>query len=101
MADLFKVRSLWSIAKAMIEHMTHNSASLILFQELVTSSLKSRHRAIVNDAISLWNKTFGTVVELDYPDELLKTLASLREVTEIDLPCFPEVDNVDVSTRDL
>ena len=101
MADLFKVRSLWSVAKATIENMSHNNASLVLFQGLVTSSLRSRHRSIVNDAISSWNKTFGTVVELEYPEELLKTLARLREITEIELPSFPEVDNVDVSIRDL
>ena len=101
MADSFKVRSLWSVAKATIENMSHNNASLILFQGLMSSSLRSRHRTIVNDAISLWNKTFGAVAELKYPDELLKTLARLREVTEIELPTFPEVENVDVSTREL
>lgn len=98
MADLSKVRRLWSVAKATIENISHNNASLILFQTLVTSSLRSRHRAIVNDAIGSWNKTFGTVVELEYPEKLLKTLARLKEVTEIELPCFPELENVDVST---
>ena len=87
------------MAKAVIETMPPNNASLMLLQELVTSSLRSRHRAIVNDAISSWNKTFGIAAQLYYPDALRIALARLRSVTEIELPTFPDAEDVDVSTQ--
>ena len=82
----------------MIDGMPHDNASLMSLQDLVNSSLRSRHRFIVNDAISLWNCTYGTAMQLDYPDALRVTLARLKSITEIKLPTFPDVEGVDVST---
>lgn len=80
-----------------IEQMTYNNDSLRLLLVLMTSSLGSRHRVIVNDAISLWNRTFGTADRLEYPDTLRITLLRLRSMTDIELPTFPDVNNADVS----
>ena len=63
----------------------------------MTSSLGSRHRVIVNDAIGLWNRTFGTANQLEYPDSLRMNLARLRSMTDIQLPTFPENDDSIVS----
>lgn len=82
-----------------IEQMTYNNDSLRLLLVLMTSSLGSRHRVIVNDAISLWNRTFGTADQLRYPDTLRITLLRLRSMTDIELPTFPEEDNADVSSE--
>ena len=65
----------------------------------MTSSLGSRHRAIVNEAIGLWNRTFGTAKQLEYPDTLRMNLARLRSMTDIQLPTFPEKDDVIVSSH--
>ena len=63
----------------------------------MTSSLGSRHGVIVNDAIGLWNRTFGTADQLEYPDSLRLNLARLRSMTDIQLPTFPEQDDAIVS----
>ena len=91
------MRNLWAAVVPVIEQMPHNSASLRSFQVLITSSLGSRHRFIVNDAIGLWNSTFGTADQLEYPDSLCMNLARLRSMTDIQLPTFPEKDDAVVS----
>ena len=91
------MRNLWAAVVPVIEQMPHNSTALRSFQALITSSLGSRHRFIVNDAIGLWNSTFGTANQLDYPDTLRVNLARLRSMTDIQLPTFPEKDDAVVS----
>lgn len=84
-----------------LEQFPPNNASLGSIQVLMTSSLGSRHRAIVSDAISLWNRTFGFADQLDYSHSLRMILARLRFISDIELPNFPEVDGVDVSAQPL
>jgi len=55
---------------------------------------------IVNDAIALWNTTFGGAEQLEYPENLRKVLSRLSKVTELQLPTFPYEDETEVgSTR--
>jgi hypothetical protein len=64
-----------------------------MIETLIVSSLKSRHKAILNDSILLWNRTFGRVDKLDYPAALRPVLLRLRTLTDIELPNFAEDDN--------
>ena len=77
--------------------MPHTNATLRQFDALVTSSLSSRHRSILNDAIALWNGTFGTAEHLEYPDDLRIALSRLSKVTDLQLPSFPDEDDTEVS----
>lgn len=88
-----QVRNLWTAIVPIVEQMPHNSTSLRSFQVLMTSSLGSRHRVIVNDAIGLWNRTFGAANQLEYPDSLRVNLARLKSMTDVQLPTFPETDD--------
>ena len=63
------------------------------------SSLSSRHRSILNDAIVLWNGTFGTAETLEYSENLRKVLSRLNKVTELQLPTFPQEADSEVSSR--
>ena len=62
----------------------------------MAASLRSRHKAILNNAILLWNLTFGRVEELEYPHALRPVLRRLRTLTEISLPNFAEEDSTEV-----
>ncbi len=64
------------------------------------SSLTSRHQAILNQSIELWNCTFGNADFLEYRDDLRTALAKLRSVTDMQLPNFPE-DDIEVCTPKL
>lgn len=62
------------------------------------SSLSSKQRAVFNEAIQLWNRTFGAAKSLEYPTALLPVLLKLRTLTDISLPTFPEGIGIDVGT---
>lgn len=63
---------------------------------LITSGLNSRHKAIVNESVLLWNRTFGLVEGLEYPDNLQPVLLKLKTLTSIYLPNFEKMDNIEV-----
>jgi len=50
------------------------------------ASFASCHRAIVNSAISLWNRLFENAGHLDYPDELKAALVQMQLHADIVLP---------------
>ena len=79
-----------------IEQLPHNRTSLESMQGIMTCSLRSRHRTIVNEAICLWNRSYGTAEGLEYPDALQGILARLRSIAVIELPSFPDVGDIDV-----
>jgi len=59
-------------------------------EPLFCSGLESRHRSIVNQAIRMWNSTFGHSKQtLEYPERLKQALQSLRPITDLQLPFFP------------
>lgn len=60
------------------------------------SSLKSRHKAFLNQSILLWNRTFGSVEELEYPLALRPVLLRLRTLTELELPNFTVDEDAEV-----
>ena len=76
-----------------------SSSSLSRYQGLVLSGLRSRHKSIVNDSISMWNCTFGCADTLEYPKDLHLTLSKLKRVAELNLPDFPEIEGDEVREK--
>ena len=70
---------------------------LLSIQELVVAGLRSRHKAIVNESIVMWNSTFGEESTVEYPGDLRTVLRKLRPMTDISLPNLLESDGEEVS----
>ena len=81
------------------------SIDLQTIQPLLVAAISSPHKRVVNDAIELWNETFGMQQSLDCPEQLLGVLrlraehadiflhgsaADVREATGEALPLFFE-----------
>lgn len=75
-----------------------DNSFLLSIQGLMASSLRSRHKSILNKSVLLWNRTFGSVESLDYPEELQTVLRKLKSIVDIQLPGFPDVDDDEVCT---
>lgn len=86
-----QVKNLWAAISIAIEAVSKLEKKLLsLIEILVISSLRSRHKAILNDAVLLWNRAFGISPVLEYPDNLLPVLSKLKCLTYLQLPNFPE-----------
>ena len=70
---------------------------LFNIQELVIAGFRSRHKAVVNESIAMWNNTFGIEDTLEYPEDLKAVMQKLRFMTELRLPTFPERTGEEVS----
>lgn len=91
---------LWTVIATAIEGLPKTDSRLLLILEsLIVSGLKSRQRTIVNEAIKMWNRTFGAVEYLEYPDTLRPVLLKLRKLTDLLLPAFPDGNDSEVSRR--
>ena len=66
-----------------------NGVLLKALTDLILAGLNSTHRPIVNSTIELWNKSFGQLNELEYPESLVPVLSKLRTMVELELPSFP------------
>ncbi|KAL2040219.1 hypothetical protein N7G274_007122 [Stereocaulon virgatum] len=92
-----KFKKLWSSIKIIMENLPDfSSSSLSRYQGLILSGLRSRHKSIVNDSISMWNCTFGFADTLEYPKDLHLTLSKLKRLAELNLPDFPETEGDEV-----
>ena len=81
-----------------IQHSAVFDTKLLLsIKELVVAGLRSRHKAIVNESIVLWNSTFGEEGTVEYPEDLKTVLRKLRPMTDISLRDLPESDGEEVS----
>ncbi|KAK2803062.1 hypothetical protein FQN50_007143 [Emmonsiellopsis sp. PD_5] len=56
---------------------------------LVTSGFESRHRSTVNKFVKLWNSSFGTLLTLEYPENVERALRQLKPFVHLLLPNFP------------
>ena len=70
---------------------------LFSIQVLIVAGFRSRHKPVVNEAIIMWNSTFGAEDTLEYPKDLKTILQKLRSLTELRLPNLPESNAEDVS----
>lgn len=85
-----------------IEHsVIFDTRFLYSIQELVVAGFRSRHKAVVNESVIMWNGTFGGQDTLEYPQDLGTILQKLRPMTELRLPNLPELDGEEVSELDL
>ena len=64
---------------------------------LITASLRSRHKTILNDAVQMWNRKFGCSGMLDYTDDLRGALLNLKLLTEVDTPGLIDEQSQQVS----
>lgn len=89
--------NLWAEVVTAIEMAPKIDGKLLLIIEtLMISSFKSKQRAVLNDLIHMWNRTFGATELLEYPPALLPFLLKLRQLTDLSLPNLPEGIDTDV-----
>ena len=89
---------MWTKVVNSIEHSgVFDTKFLFGIQELVVAGFRSRHKAVVNESIAMWNNTFGVEASLEYPKDLKTILQKLRSLTELRLPDFPERNGEEVS----
>lgn len=75
-----------------------HSTILSNLEPLLLSGLESKHRAIANAAIRLWNATFADCEDnLEYPPRIQAALLRLRRVADLQLPFFPESAESEIS----
>ncbi|OIW25935.1 hypothetical protein CONLIGDRAFT_635705 [Coniochaeta ligniaria NRRL 30616] len=59
-------------------------------EPLLCAAFKSKHRQVVNSALSLWNSVFEHIEQVEYPEKLKAVLLSLRPFVDIILPGLDE-----------
>ena len=81
---------MWAVTATIVEK-THEPSSDLLMKvhDLITAGLRSRHRAILNDAVVLWNETFGCAESLEYTTDLRRALLKIKTISEICIPGLP------------
>ena len=85
-----------------VEHsVVFDTRFLFSIQELMVAGFRSRHKAIVNQSIAMWNSTFGGEGTLEYPGDLRAILQKLRPMAELSLPNFPELSGGEVKSTSL
>lgn len=72
------------------------SSLLASVSDLLVAGLRSRHEAIVNDFIILWNQTFAKAEALEYPAALHHVLRKIRSRVDIELPGFVDNEETEV-----
>ena len=93
-----EVKQLWlKVVKSIEQSTVFDTRYLLSIQELVVAGFRSRHKAVVNETIIMWNRTFGGEGALEYPEDLRAILQKLRYMTDLRLPNFPDSIGDDVS----
>ena len=81
---------LLKICSILSSHQQDSSRTLQMLETIILSGFQSRHKSIVNSTIEMWNQSFGTKQDLQYPEKLRDVLSRLRlDVSELLLPSFP------------
>ncbi|KAI0877653.1 Rap1-interacting factor 1 N terminal-domain-containing protein [Hypoxylon argillaceum] len=88
------VKLLWDRICNLFLETTLENFQLDTIEQLLCCAFKSKHRHIVNSAVSLWNRSFENASEIQYPVTLRDVLLSLRPYVDIALP------GLDISTCD-
>lgn len=92
-----QVNQLWEVIVTAVDSLPGKDSTLLqLLENLMVSSLRSRHKSIINESIALWNRKFGVAEHLEYSDDLRAALLKLRSVTDILVPGLSEEDNIEV-----
>ncbi|KAI1355346.1 Rap1-interacting factor 1 N terminal-domain-containing protein [Xylaria sp. FL0043] len=80
------VKLLWDRICNLFSDTTLAHFQLDAIEQLLCCAFNSKHRYIVNNAVLLWNRSFDSVEEVNYPMALKNVLLSLRSYAEITLP---------------
>ena len=89
---------LWAVVATSIESVPESSNELLSdMATLITASLRSRHKTILNHAVQMWNRKFGCSERLDYTDDLRSALLDLKLLTEVDTPGLIDEQSQQVS----
>ncbi|KAI9841331.1 MAG: hypothetical protein M1837_000764 [Sclerophora amabilis] len=85
------VVKLWTtICRAIASLPSHDSGTLGDLEPIICSGLSSSRQSILNEAIAMWNSTFGAEEALEYPPKVQIVLQRLKPLVELRLPTFPE-----------
>ncbi|OJD36610.1 telomere length regulator protein [Diplodia corticola] len=85
------VYSLWNTVMSAMEALPrHDTRLLKALAALITAGLRSERQRIVNRTVEMWNRSFGSQTELQYPADVEKGLRRLRPIVELGLPGFPD-----------
>jgi len=79
----------------------HPNAKLRVMEDILCAGFQSRSKNIAELTIAAWNRAFGPLDMLEYPEKLCSVLARLRRHVDIELLAFkiPETD-ADANTDD-
>lgn len=75
----------------------HDNMLLKALEALITAGLRSERQRIVNRTIEMWNGSFGSQTNLQYPHSVEKGLRRLRPIVDLELPEFPDDPSDEVS----
>ncbi|KAL8695435.1 MAG: hypothetical protein Q9218_000013 [Villophora microphyllina] len=91
------VKELWKASLAALHSISKpGDLFLLSVEDLVVAGFRSRHKAIVNDMITTWNKTFAQADILEYPPALRTVLTKLRPMVDLELPGFIDDEETEV-----
>lgn len=85
---------LWQSILSLLKPLPSNTLLLKGLDILFAAGFSSSHRTIINASVSFWNETFGRLDALDYPPKVEMAIRRLRPLVDLDLPSFPENDDV-------
>ncbi|KAK0658631.1 hypothetical protein DIS24_g4637 [Lasiodiplodia hormozganensis] len=85
------VYALWNTVMTLVERIPrHDNMLLKALEALITAGLRSERQRIVNRTIEMWNGSFGSQINLQYPPSVEKGLRRLRPIVDLELPEFPD-----------
>ena len=87
----------WLAVAAILENVDVTPQSLYRLELVFVASLGSRHQSIVNSAISLWNRTFGTLESVEYSTALARSLRRVGAWTDICAPGLTSMEDFEAS----
>ncbi|KAK0618384.1 Rap1-interacting factor 1 N terminal-domain-containing protein [Bombardia bombarda] len=85
-AALTATKKMWDKLFYLIADTESPEKQLETLERLFCATLNSSHRNIVNSSVSLWNRLFEDVNQLEYPEKLKAALVQLQPHVDIVLP---------------
>ena len=87
-AKLVAGRKLCSMTIDYMKKLFEQDTELRPLTDLLAAGFSSNHKKTINETIELWNASFGTAKQLDYPRKLRNALDRLRPYVNLHLPAF-------------
>ena len=91
------MNKLWLALSAILKKLDVTPQILYRVDAVFAASLGSRQRSIANDAISLWNETFGALESVEYSDVLTRSLKRVSSLTDLSAPGLTAMKDSEVS----